>query len=472
MSVLIKNGTIVTAVDEFVGDVYIEDEKIVAIGENLTMDADEVVDASGKYVLPGGIDQHVHYTFNYKGEAVAGFETTNAAIVGGSTTIIEFAMQEEGKGLVESIEGYDKGSFAELAMTDYAFHGVVCDPSDKTFEEIKSLPKDGISTVKLFMAYKGLPFHSDDSALYKALCAAKEAGVTVMVHCENGDIINTLQQEHLDRGETGTYSHVTSRPPIVEQEATHRAIQIANLAGAPIYVVHVTTKEVMETIRDANNRGIPVTGETCSHYLVLDKKVLDQPNFEGAKYVCSPALRGQEDRDGLWEAIDNGWLNAVSSDHCGFNWAKQKHMGVDDFTNIPNGSPGVQDRLGILWTYGVEKGRISRQRLVDLYSTTPAKVNGLDHRKGHIGVGFDADIVIYDPNQTSIFSNETSLHGVDFSIYEGMEKIGKVDKVFLRGNLMVEDGEFVGKQGDGKRIKSKPYGLAYGNKKSTEKVNA
>lgn len=465
MSLLIKGGVVVTANDEFTGDVLVKDGKIAAIGSDLADDAAEVVDATGKYILPGGVDQHVHYSFDYKGEKVRGFETSNAAIVGGTTTVIEFVNQETGKGIAETINKYDETEFSKLAMVDYAFHGVICDPVDKTFEEIPSLPQEGISTVKLFMAYKGLPFHSDDEAVFKALMAAKDAGVTVMLHAENADAIDVLQQKHVQRGEVEPIYHAISRPPLVEVEATQRAIQLAKLADAPVYIVHVTAKEAMEVIRDSYSDGARAFGETCTHYLVLDKDHLAKPNFEGAKYVCSPALRKEKDRESLWEAIDKGWLNAVSSDHCGFNWEKQKHMGIDNFTNIPNGSPGVQDRLAILWTYGVNKGKISRQRLVDLFATTPAKINGLDHRKGHIGVGYDADIVIYDPEPQSTITNETSLHGVDFNIYEGMRQEGKVDKVFLRGKLMVDDGEFVGKEGDGERIMSKPYGLSYRGEK-------
>lgn len=465
MGMLIKNGTIVTAVDEYKADIFIEGEKITAIGEDLNKQADKVIDAAGKFVLPGGIDQHVHYSFDYKGERVRGFETTNAAIVGGTTTVIEFVNQEPGKGIAETIEEYDRREVAPLAMADYSFHGVICDPTDKVFEEIQSLPDKGISTIKLFMAYKGLPFHSSDESIFKALKASKDAGVTVMVHAENADIIDVLQKECLTNGQTAPYYHAVSRPVTAEVEATQRAIHLADLAGAPIYIVHVTAELVMEAIREAFNKGVGVYGETCTQYLVLDKEDLAKPNFEGAKYVCSPALRTKDDQDALWAAIDKGWLNAVSSDHCGFNWKEQKQMGINDFTNIPNGCPGVQDRLGILWTYGVETGRISRQKLVDLYATTPAKINGLDHRKGHIGIGLDADIVVYDPDYQTTISNETSHHGVDFNIYEGFKQIGKVDQVLLRGNLVVDNGDYIGEKGQGTFIPGMPFGICYGDKK-------
>jgi dihydropyrimidinase len=470
MRTLIKNGTIVTAVDEFVGEVLIEEEKIIAVGKNLDTMAEHIIDAKGKYVLPGGVDQHVHYSFEFKGERVRGFETSNAAVAGGTTTVVEFVNQEQGKGMADTIFEMDKHDVAPQAMADYSYHAVVCDPVDKTFEEIPDLPSRGISTVKLFMAYKGMPIHSDDEALYKALKAAKEAGVTVMVHCENADVIDHLQKKLVAEGKTEPYYHAVSRPERVELEATQRVINLAALAGAPVYIVHVTAGSVMKAIRTAKNEGLPVYGETCIQYLTLDADDLAKPNFEGAKYVMSPALRTKADQEELWEAVDNGWLNAVSTDHCGFDWKSQKHMGKDDFTNIPNGAPGVEDRLGILWTYGVHAGKISRQRFVDLFATTPAKNMGLDHCKGHIGVGMDADIVLYDPNQTSVISHENSLHGVDYSLFEGYKQEGKVDKVFLRGKLVVDNGKFIGKKGDGKFIPGKPFALCYEDAKTMKEL--
>ncbi|WP_174614550.1 dihydropyrimidinase [Virgibacillus ihumii] len=466
MRTLIKNGTIVTAIDEFIGDVLVEGEKIVAVGEQLNESADKEVDAKGKYVLPGGVDQHVHYSFEFKGERVRGFETSNAAVAGGTTTVVEFVNQEQGKGMADTVFDVDKKEVAHQAMADYSYHAVVCDPVDSTFEEIADLPNRGISTVKLFMAYKGMPFHSDDEALYKALIAAKEAGVTVMVHCENADVIDYLQKKLVSEGKTDPYYHAVSRPARVELEATQRVINLAAMVGAPVYIVHVTAKSVMEAIRSAKNEGLPVYGETCVQYLMLDKDDLAKPNFEGAKYVMSPALRTNADQEALWEAVNNGWLNAVSTDHCGFDWESQKHMGIEDFTDIPNGAPGVENRLGVLWTYGVNTGKISRQRFVDLFATTPAKNMGLHHQKGHIGVGMDADIVLYDPNGSSVISNETSLHGVDYSTFEGYKQEGKVDKVFLRGKLVVDEGEYTGKKGDGKFIPGKPFALGFDDVKT------
>lgn len=461
MSLLIKNGTIVTAADEFVGDVLVEGEKIAAIGKDLDVKADKIVDAKGKYVLPGGVDQHVHFSFDFKGEKVRGFETSNAAAVGGTTTVVEFVNQKQGKGLIDTIDNYRKEEVENVAMVDYCFHGIITDTTTGVFDEIKDLPKSGYTTVKLFMAYKGMPFHAEDATIARAMKEAKDVGVTMMVHAENADLIDMLQKEVVESGETGPYGHVLSRPPLVEVEATERAINIAKLAESPLYVVHVSTKGAVDAIKRAQDEGLPIYGETCTHYLLLDKENLAKPDYEGAKYVCSPALRGEEDRDYLWKSIKNGWLNAVSSDHCGFDWKHQKHMGFDDFRDTPNGSPGMENRFGLMWTHGVETGKISRKQFVDLVATTPAKNVGLGHRKGHIGVGYDADIVVYDPNVKSTITNETSLQGLDFNTYEGMEQIGRPEKVFLRGQLIVEDGKYVGKEGQGEFVPGKPYGLAY-----------
>lgn len=458
---LIKNGTIVTAEEEFVGDILIEDGKIVAIGQTLEPGVGEVIDAKGKYVLPGGVDQHVHFSFWFNGTKTRGFETSHAAAAGRTTTVIEFVNQEEGKALIDTIDKYRKENAEGIAMVDYAFHGVITDPTTGVFDEIKDLPEAGYPTVKLFMAYKGAFYHADDAMIFRALQEVKKAGVTIMVHAENADVIDELQKDCVAAGNTEPYYHAVSRPPMVEVEATERAINLAKTAGSPLYIVHVSTKDAVEAIKRAQAEGLPVYGETCTHYLTLGKENLAKPNFEGAKYVCSPALREQEDLDYMWKSVKNGWLNAISSDHCGFDWEKQKHMGKDDFRNIPNGAPGMENRLGVLWTTGVETGKLTRSQLVDLYATKPAKVNGIGDRKGHIGIGFDADITIYDPSKNMTISNETSHQGVDYNSYEGFEQKGVVDTVLLRGNVIVKDGQYIGKEGDGSFIPGKGYGLSF-----------
>ena len=463
MSVLIQNGIVVTSENEVKADVYIEGETIQAIGESLQVAADEVVDATGKYILPGGVDQHVHFSFTYKGSKVRGFETSHAAAVGGTTTLIEFVNQEPGKGLVQSIDEYRKSDVDGIAMVDYSFHSVMTDPRPEVIQEIPELAKAGYPTMKLFMAYKGMFFHADDDAILKALYQGRDAGITIMVHAENADMIDVLTQQLVAEGKVEPYYHAVSRPPVVEAEATRRAIYLAQLADAPLYVVHVSAREALEEIKKANHNGQQIFGETCSHYLVLDTEDLAKPNFEGAKYVCSPALRTEEHRAALWEAIDKKWLNAVSSDHCGFDFKEQKHMGYGEgksFADIPNGAPSLQNRLNILWTYGVEEGRISCSRLVDLFATMPAKINGLT-RKGQLAVGFDGDVVVFDPAYAGVIQAANNLEGVDYCPFEGFQQKGRAETVFLRGKKVVEEGQYIGEKGQGQFVPGAPFGAAY-----------
>ncbi|MDO4960655.1 MAG: dihydropyrimidinase [Eubacteriales bacterium] len=466
MKTLIKGGTVITTENEFVADVLIEDEKIAAVGKDLSADGvDKVIDAAGKYVMPGGVDQHVHYSFVYKGSKVRGFETTDACALGGTTTVIEFVNQVKGKGLIESLEDYKKTDAEGISMIDYAFHPVMVDPRPEVIDEIPSLAEAGYPTMKLFMAYKGQFFHADDDAIIAALVKGKETGVTVMVHAENADMIDYLTKKLIAEGKTGAYYHAVSRPPIVEAEATSRAIMLAEMADAPIYIVHVTCKEALQAIKDAQQKGLPVCGETCAHYLLFDESVLALPNEEGAKYVCSPALRTPEHQPVLWEAIEKGWLNAISSDHCGFDWAVQKHLGMGEgcsFADIPNGAPSVQNRMNAIWTYGVCEGKISRQKFVEVMCTNPAKNNGLVN-KGIIAAGYDADIVVFDPDYRGVMGVESCREGVDYSIYEGMEQKGRPETVLLRGKVIVEDAKYIGAKGDGKFVPGKPYGKAYDN---------
>jgi dihydropyrimidinase len=422
-----------------------------------------VVDATGKYILPGGVDQHVHFSFTYKGSKVRGFETSHAAAVGGTTTLIEFVNQEPGKGLVQSIDEYRKSDVDGIAMVDYSFHSVMTDPRPEVIQEIPELAKAGYPTMKLFMAYKGMFFHADDDAILKALYQGRDAGITIMVHAENADMIDVLTQQLVAEGKVEPYYHAVSRPPVVEAEATRRAIYLAQLADAPLYVVHVSAREALEEIKKANHNGQQIFGETCSHYLVLDTEDLAKPNFEGAKYVCSPALRTEEHRAALWEAIDKKWLNAVSSDHCGFDFKEQKHMGYGEgksFADIPNGAPSLQNRLNILWTYGVEEGRISRSRLVDLFATMPAKINGLT-RKGQLAVGFDGDVVVFDPAYAGVIQAANNLEGVDYCPFEGFQQKGRAETVFLRGKKVVEKGKYIGEKGQGQFVPGAPFGAAY-----------
>lgn len=460
-TVLVKNGTIITAVDEFKGDIFIKNGKIEKIGNELNEVADQVINANGKYVFPGGVDQHTHFNFSFGTNTCVGWESSDAAIVSGTTTVVDFANQKVGWSIKDSVDKYEENMIIGKACCDYGLHSVVYDPNDALFEEIKRLPEFGMPTMKLFMAYKGHPYHCDDDAVLKALQASASAGVTIMVHAENAEMIDTLQKQTVKNGITEPIGHAISRPPVVEAEAVSRAAYLSKLANAPIYIVHVTSKEAMNVIRDEYIKGTEIFGETCTHYLTTTKDKLELPNFEGAKWVCSPALRTQDHLDELWVAVRKGWLNAISSDHVGFNWAVHKHAGKDNFINIPNGAPGLENRIPMIWTEGVVKGKISKQKFVELCCTNPAKINGIFPQKGTIAVGSDADIVIFDPDYKGTITNENSLHRVDYSAFEGREQIGRADKVLLRGELVADKGKYVGKVGSGKFVFGKPFGLSY-----------
>lgn len=466
MATLIKNGTIVTAAEQFKGDILIDGEKIIAIGSGLDGRAEEKIDAEGKYIFPGGIDGHTHFGIPFMGTSTAGFDTTPAAIVGGTTTIVDFAPQPQGMSLLDSIAKHREEKAEGISAVDFSLHAMVLDAQPGIFEEPPALVEAGIPTVKLFMAYKGTPFNSDDATIFQMLQKSKEVGMLTMLHAENGDVIDILQKQLVAEKKTDPQYHATSRPPVVEAEATVRATLLAKAADAPVFVVHISCAEAMMAVRDARQQGIAAFGETCPHYLTLDEDNLAKPNFEGAKYVCSPPLRESWHQDHLWQAIQQGWVQVVGSDHCGFNFKGQKEMGRGDFTKIPNGAPGVENRLAILYTYGVLTGKLSLQRMADVFATAPAKFYGLYPRKGSIAAGADADIVIFDPSYTGKISVETSLQGIDFNSYEGFEQKGRPEKVFLRGSLSVDGGKFVGKPGQGKFLEREPYGLAFAGRPS------
>lgn len=461
LSLLIKNGTIVTAVDEYRADVLVDGGKIVAIGGGLDSRATEIVDAEGRYLLPGGIDQHTHFALPFGGTLTRGFETTAAAVVGGTTTVVDFAPLAAGLGLVDSALKHEEEQARGKAVSDYAFHGIAMNVTEQFFAEFPKLVEVGVPTVKLFMAYKGTPFMVDDGILFRFLRDTKAHGITVMVHAENGDIVDVLQKELVKAGHLEPRYHADSRPPLVEAEATTRAMSLAKIADAPIFVVHVTSAGAAEAVRTAYAAGQRAYGETCPHYLTLNVDNLAKPDFEGAKYICSPPLRPQEHLDALWQAVSRGGLQVIGSDHCGFDFATQKQIGRDDFTKIPNGAPGVQYRMAVMWTHGVETGRITRQKFVDLCCTAPARFNGLFPRKGHIAVGSDADLVIWDAGYRGTMGVAASLEDVDFSPYEGMEQRGRAEKVFLRGMLSADAGAFVGSLGQGRWVKGEPFGAAY-----------
>ena len=462
MARLIKGGTIVNTSEQIKGDVLIDGEKIVAIGSGLEGRAEETITAEGKYLFPGGIDGHTHYKLPFMGTFTAGFDTAVGAAVGGTTSIIDFCPQPKGMSLVDAIAKHREEEADGKCPIDYSLHAMLMDAGKEgVLEELPQLIKAGVPTIKLFMAYKGTPFMCDDATVYRMLQATKDVGMTLMIHAENGDVIDVMQQECLAKGWSDPKYHATSRPPVVEKEATARAASLAQAADAPIFIVHVSCAEAMLAIRSAYLEGVEIFGETCPHYMTLGVENLAKPGFEGAKYVCSPPLREPSHQDQLWQAIENGWLQVVGSDHCGFNFKDQKEMGRGDFTKIPNGAPGVENRLAILYTYGVVPGKLSLQRMVDVFAAAPAKFYGMFPRKGSITVGADADIVIFDPGYKGTISVKTAKQGVDYSTYEGFEEQGRAEMVFLRGDLIADNGAYVGRLGQGRFIEREPYGYAY-----------
>jgi len=458
----IRGGTVVTAAGRFQADVLIKDELILAVGAELDSAEADIIDAEGKHVLPGGIDVHTHLDMPL-GEISSSddFYTGHvAAAFGGTTTHLDFANQSRGETLEHAIKTWHARAGGK-ACIDYGFHVTVTDVNDATLEEIGRLPGQGVTTIKLLMAYKGRVM-VDDAALFLAMERARDAGVLTMVHCENGDVIDVLIRQSLAAGRTETRWHPLTRPPQLEGEATGRAIAIAEILGAPLYVVHVTCEPALRHIRDARRRGVDVTAETCVQYLFFTSEDVARGDFEGAKWVCSPPFRAVPDQRALWEGLRHGVLGIVSTDHCPFFFATQKVLGRDDFSLIPNGCPGIEDRLVVLHHAGVNGGRLDLERFVALTATNPARVFGLEGRKGAIAPGHDADIAIWDMNRERTISAATSHSRVDYNLYEGMTVRGIPEKVLLRGRLIVDGDRFLGTPGYGRflpRALTRPLGI-------------
>lgn len=455
---LLKNGTVLTAEAEYRGDILIDGETIRAVGTGLDRLADEVIDAAGKYIFPGGVDEHTHFG-SFGGRL---FETTVAAAVGGTTTIVDFAPQERGDSLGAAVEKHAARALG-VSCVDFGFHSMVMDMGPDTVGQLEVLRRHGVSCVKMFMAYKGTPFYMEDDSILNVMAESRRHGITMMVHAEDPDMISFYTERLKAGGHLEPVNHSYARPPITEEEAVRHAIAMARVADVPLFIVHVSTKGGMEAVRDAYAGGQSVYGETCTHYLVLDTSFLEKPDFEGAKYVCAPPLRPREHLEALWEGIGRGWLNAVSSDHCALvGGFEKKKEGLFDFTKIPNGVPGVQSRVSMLWSQGVAKGRITKQRFVDLIATAPAKNSGLVG-KGQIAPGFDADLVVYDPDYRGAFTQKGNLEGVGYHAFEGFEMVGRPELVFLRGEVVAEKGRFTGRRGGGRRLFARPYAAAYGH---------
>ena len=461
MSILIKNGRVITAVDDFRGDVFIEKETVSLIGKSLEMEADEVIDASGKYLFPGGLDPHTHLDMPFGGTVSADdFETgTLAAAHGGTTTLIDFAIQTKGHSTLEALDTWHAKAEGKTAI-DYGFHMIVTDLDDKRIHEMKMLADEGVTSYKLFMAYPGV-LYVDDGTIYRAMRAAGENGTVVCMHAENGIVIDEIVKIALAEGKTEPKYHALTRPTRMEAEGVHRAIAIAEVAHVPVYIVHLSSSDALEQVMLARNRGVHAFAETCPQYLFLDHSYYEQEGFEGAKYVMTPALREKWNQDELWKGIKFGNLQSISTDHCPFCFKDQKILGINDFSKIPNGGPGVENRMSLVFNGGVNSGRISLNKFVELTSTAAAKTFGLFPKKGTIAVDSDADIVIFDPQRKETISvNNACTHhmNVDYNAYEGFEVTGFTETVLSRGKVIIKDCEYVGKKGDGQFLKRGLYG--------------
>jgi len=446
---LIKNGTIITAVDQYKGDVLIEDEKIALIGTAIDVQADKTIDATGKYVLPGGIDVHTHLDMPFGGTTSADdFETgTTAAAFGGTTSIVDFAIQYRGQTLHHAMETWAKKAEGK-AVIDYGFHMIITELNDQVEGEMDALVRQGITSFKLFMAYPGI-FMLDDGSIFKALLRTGKNGGTICMHAENGGVIDVLVQRALAEGKTAPKYHALTRPARAEAEATHRAIAMSEIADVPVYIVHLSAAEALEMVTEARDRGLPAFAETCPQYLFLSYDNYEEPGFDGAKYVMSPPLREKAKQKALWRGLAFNDLQCISTDHCPFCMKEQKELGRNDFSKIPNGAPGIETRMSLVYDGGVREGRISLNRFVELTSTSPAKIFGLFPRKGTLAPGSDADIVVFDPNRTITLSAKTLHMKVDYNPYEGRQVTGATDTVLSRGRLVIESGKFVGRAGSG-----------------------
>src|SRR6266850_2187381 len=455
---IIANGRVVTATDTYTSDVAINDGKITAIGQSLPREnSAKIIDAAGKYVFPGGIDVHTHLDMPFGGTTSADdFETgTRAAAFGGTTTLIDFAIQYKGQSLRHAFDSWMKKAEGK-AVADYAFHCIITELSGSQLEEMGALVREGVSSFKLFMAYPGV-FMLDDATIFRAMLQAAKHGGMICMHAENGGAIDVLVQRALAEGKTAPKYHALTRPTTAEGEATSRAIALAEMAGAPVYIVHLSCNDALEKVREARDRGLPVYAETCPQYLYLSLDNFDAPGFEGAKYVFTPPLREKWHQEKLWTGLKQDQLQVVSTDHCPFCFKEQKEMGRDDFTKIPNGGPGIEHRMSLIYSGGVAQKRFSVSRFVEIVSTTPAKLFGLYPRKGTVAVGSDADLVIFDPNAEQVISAKTHHMRVDYSMFEGIRVKGVTRTVLSRGRVIIDGGKFTGRAGAGEFLRRQTY---------------
>ncbi|HME09707.1 MAG TPA: dihydropyrimidinase [Bryobacteraceae bacterium] len=463
MSKLITNGTVVTAKETKAADILIGDDgRISEVGAGIpAASATERIDATGMLIFPGGIDAHTHLDMPFGGTTSADdFETgTRAAAFGGTTTIVDFAIQARGTKMRDALDTWWKKA-ENKACIDYGLHMIVTDLGGAGLEDMDDLVAEGVASFKLFMAYPNV-LMVDDATIFRALSRTAKNGALICMHAENGSVIDVIVQKALAEGKTAPIYHALTRPTIAEAEAVHRAIAMAEMAGVPIYIVHLSCEDALNQVREARDRGLPAFAETCPQYLLLSQEEMERPDFEGAKYVFTPPLREKKNLPKLWEGLKHDHLQVVSTDHCPFCFKEQKSLGKDDFTKIPNGGPGIENRLQLIYHHGVNEGRLSLNRFVELVSTTPARIFGMYPRKGEIAPGSDADLVIWDPQAPYTISAATHHMRVDYSMFEGFEVKGNVKTVLSRGEVIVNNGAFLGKSGRGEYLRRAARGGAW-----------
>src|SRR6202789_1988890 len=462
MGLLIRNGTVVSADKTLAADVLIQGATIKEVRPGIPAEpGHEVLDATGMLLLPGGIDAHTHLDMPFGGTTSSDdFETgTRAAAIGGTTTIVDFAIQARGTKMRDALDTWWKKAESK-ACIDYGLHMIVTDLPDAGLEDMDDMVREGVASFKLFMAYPNV-LMVDDATIFKALRQTAKNGALVCMHAENGSVIDVIVQQALADGKTAPIYHALTRPTLAEAEAVQRAIAMAEIAGAPVYIVHLSSEDALNQVREARDRGVPAFSETCPQYLLLSIEELERPGFEGAKYVFTPPLREKENLPKLWDGLKHDHLQVVSTDHCPFCFEDQKVLGKDDFTKIPNGGPGIENRLQLMYHYGVNENQLSINRFFELTATPPRKIFGIYPKKGEIAAGSDADIVLWDPQASHIITAKTHHMRVDYSMFEGYEVLGNARTVISRGEVIVDAGNFLGKPGRGNYLKRTARGGAW-----------
>jgi dihydropyrimidinase len=462
MVVLIQGGTVVTAEQTFTADVLIEGTSIREVSARIEADPRHtVIEAAGMLVMPGGIDVHTHLDMPFGGTVSSDdFETgTRAAAIGGTTTIVDFAIQARGTRMRDALDTWLRKAEGK-ACIDYGLHMIVTDLGEAGLEDMDDMVREGVASFKLFMAYPNA-LMVDDATIFKALRQTSKNGALICMHAENGSVIDVIVQQALAEGKTAPIYHALTRPTIAEAEAVHRAIALAEMAGVPVYIVHLSSEDALNQVREARDRGLPAFAETCPQYLLLSIDNMNVPGFEAAKYVFTPPLREKGNGPKLWDGLKHDHLQVVSTDHCPFCFEDQKTLGIGDFTKIPNGGPGIENRMQLLYHHGVSEGNLTLSRFVEVTSTTPARIFGMYPRKGVIAPGSDADVIVWDPNLNHLISAKTHNMRCDYSMFEGFRVKGNVRQVYSRGELIVENGKFIGKSGRGAYLKRTAHGGAW-----------